>query len=451
MDVIVFLGPTLDRDAARRELEATYLPPAGQGDVYLAARTRPWGIGIVDGYFSHVPAVWHKEILWALSRGVHVFGAASMGALRAAELAPFGMRGTGRIFADYVAGRLEDDDEVAIVHADATSGYRALSDALVNIRATLAAAVERHVIDADLHDVLLRLAKGTFYPDRSWARLLRDARRRGVAPDVLQRFERWLPGGAVDQKRQDALAMLRDMRAARTAQPEALTPAFRFQHTDAWEQVRRQIHLKPLPDASAAASVPGDAVIAELRLRGDEFLAAHEAAFRHVLSRELAATSGDGVDHVLLSDALNDFRLRHGLHDPGSVEPWLAAQGLDLGAFSRLLLEELVSTRQRALFDGEIERVLVQQLRLSGRFRALQDRAAHKRSVLEAVGLDDPDPATAGIAEDALWAWFFRDHLGLDEAPEPDEYARRLGCPMLVLRREVLREWAYREHESGRR
>jgi hypothetical protein len=449
MDIIVFIGPTLNRADAQRELEATYLPPASQGDVYLAARARPWGIGIVDGYFSHVPAVWHKEILWALSRGVHVFGAASMGALRAAELASFGMRGAGKIFADYLAGHLENDDEVAIVHADAASDYRALSDALVNIRATLTAAVDQQVIGPDLHDVLLSEARNTFYQDRSYGRLVREARRRGVAPDELQRFERWLPVGAVDQKRQDALAMLRDMRATRTAHPGPFTPAFRFQHTDAWEQVRRQIHLKPFNDAPTTAWVQGDAVINELRLRGDEFLAARETAFQRVLSRELAETSGDAVDHSLLADALNDFRLRHALHEPGSVEPWLAEQGLDLTSFSRLLLEELVASRQRALFDGEIERELVQQLRVSGRFRALQDRAAHKQSVLEAMGLDNPEPATAGIGEEALWAWFFEDHLMLDDVPEPDAYARGLGCPKLVLRREVLREWAYRKYGNG--
>ena len=44
---------------------------------------RPRAIGIIDGYFQQVPSVWHKEILWAMAQGVHVFGSASMGALRA--------------------------------------------------------------------------------------------------------------------------------------------------------------------------------------------------------------------------------------------------------------------------------------------------------------------------------------------------------------------------------
>ena len=50
-----------------------------------------------------------------MSQGIHVFGSASMGALRA-ELCPFGMVGVGRIFEAYRDGELEDDDEVAVIH-----------------------------------------------------------------------------------------------------------------------------------------------------------------------------------------------------------------------------------------------------------------------------------------------------------------------------------------------
>src|SRR5579859_4749374 len=112
METVIFLGPTLEVNEARKVLGGEYLPPAAQGDLYRVARERPFSIGLVDGYFEHVPAVWHKEILWALSQGIHVFGAASMGALRAAELHPFGMQGVGRIFEAFRDGMLEDDDEV---------------------------------------------------------------------------------------------------------------------------------------------------------------------------------------------------------------------------------------------------------------------------------------------------------------------------------------------------
>ena len=95
----MFVGPTLAAADARGVLDAVYLPPARQGDVYRAVlRDHPRAIGLVDGYFQDVPSVWHKEILWAMARDTQVFGSASMGALRAAELAELGMRGVGRIF-----------------------------------------------------------------------------------------------------------------------------------------------------------------------------------------------------------------------------------------------------------------------------------------------------------------------------------------------------------------
>ncbi len=155
MTACVFVGPTLAVADARNVFDATYFPPAKHGDVYRAvALLKPQAIGLIDGYFQWSGSVWHKEILWSMREGVHVFGASSMGALRAAELAPFGMRGVGRIFEAYRAGvfgaagddALEDDDEVCVVHGPAESGYVAASEALVNIRRTLADAVSANVI-----------------------------------------------------------------------------------------------------------------------------------------------------------------------------------------------------------------------------------------------------------------------------------------------------------------
>src|ERR1700729_3251607 len=98
MMTFIFVGPTLPADEIARTQGFVFLPPVAQGDLYRAARLRPRAIGVIDGFFSGAPSVWHKEILWAMSEGVPVFGAASMGALRAAELHEFGMRGIGRSF-----------------------------------------------------------------------------------------------------------------------------------------------------------------------------------------------------------------------------------------------------------------------------------------------------------------------------------------------------------------
>src|SRR5215813_12803310 len=148
MSVYVFVGPTLPPAEVATALDAVCLPPVAQGDVYRVVGARPRAIGIIDGYFDGMPAVWHKEILWAMHEGVHVFGSASMGALRAAELHEFGMRGIGDIFAAFRDGRLEDDDEVAVLHGPAEAGFRPSTEAMVNVRATLDAAEAAGVLDA---------------------------------------------------------------------------------------------------------------------------------------------------------------------------------------------------------------------------------------------------------------------------------------------------------------
>ena len=103
-EIYVFLGPTLAEKEARAELDAVYLPPVSAGDVYRLWRRRPRAIGIVDGYFDRVPAVWHKEIMWMMEHGVHVFGGAGLGALRAAELDSFGMHGVGWVYQAFRQG-----------------------------------------------------------------------------------------------------------------------------------------------------------------------------------------------------------------------------------------------------------------------------------------------------------------------------------------------------------
>lgn len=129
--MILFAGPSLAGVHVSSMKGIDQRPPVRQGDVYLATLEQPSAIGIIDGYFEGVPSVWHKEILWAMSQGIAVLGASSMGALRAAELDTFGMIGIGSIYRAYRDGQLEDDDEVALVHGPQELGYHALSVAMV--------------------------------------------------------------------------------------------------------------------------------------------------------------------------------------------------------------------------------------------------------------------------------------------------------------------------------
>src|SRR4051794_19615739 len=74
---VVSVGPTLAGEKVDVPDGVVGAPPGAQGDVYRAVRQGARLIGIIDGYFEDVPSVWHKEILWAMDQGVHVFGGAS--------------------------------------------------------------------------------------------------------------------------------------------------------------------------------------------------------------------------------------------------------------------------------------------------------------------------------------------------------------------------------------
>jgi hypothetical protein len=135
---VVFAGPSLPRrpDAAWQALlgRCDLRPPAQRGDLLGVLALRPATLVLLDGYYFNVPSVPHKEILYALDAGIRVIGAASLGALRAAELADLGMTGIGKVFTWYRTGIVDGDDEVALLHAPAEHGYRALTTALVELR-----------------------------------------------------------------------------------------------------------------------------------------------------------------------------------------------------------------------------------------------------------------------------------------------------------------------------
>jgi hypothetical protein len=183
----------------------------------------PRVIGIVDGLFLEAAAVGHREILSALRSGVFVIGSSSMGALRAFELESFGMKGIGEIFHLYRSGLVESDDEVALV-CDPVS-YIALSEPLVHIRLTLQKIRSVELISSYEHDILFETAKKRYYPKRTWDQLFEDlvyfspsadhlslkygiSAHESMTTDRIAELHNLCQTHAVDQKREDAIALL---------------------------------------------------------------------------------------------------------------------------------------------------------------------------------------------------------------------------------------------------
>ncbi len=236
MPNIVFAGPSIHGLSSEAYPGLTFRPPAACGDVARAVRDGATAIGLIDGVFETAPSTWHKEILWALHKGVPVSGASSMGALRAAEMDRFGMRGIGRIYRLVRRGAIQDDDEVAVLHGPAELGFVPLTEAMVDIRYSVRAAARQGVVTGAAAAAFISAAKQTFYKDRIYPRLLQ-ALRDGGFPTEAGRLEAWLKQNRRSVKREDAALLLAAMRRAeRVARP----PPVEFPRTTFWDAFEKR-------------------------------------------------------------------------------------------------------------------------------------------------------------------------------------------------------------------
>jgi hypothetical protein len=207
---VVFLGPSLDADEAATHLDACYFPPIRRGDLPRVIAEGAEAIGIIDGEFGQSLAVSVLEICAGLKQGVRIWGAASMGALRAAECLSVGMLGVGWIFQQYAEGFLRADDEVALLIDP--RNYRARTIPLVNVRWALQLSIAEGLLPESSAAHLLRLAHAVRYTDRTYEGLLEAGSGSPFHTEMktLLEFMKKNPERS-DRKRLDALLLLEAM------------------------------------------------------------------------------------------------------------------------------------------------------------------------------------------------------------------------------------------------
>ena len=414
MNVYVFLGPTLPREAARLELDAHFLPPVSRG-CYRVARTHPFAIGVIDGNVERVPAVWHKEILWALSQRIHVFGGASMGALRAAELSTYGMRGIGGIYQDYQTGLLEDNDEVAVVHGDESTGYKVTSEAMVNIRATLRAAERAGAIRSDLRERLEGLAEvdGSIRAyifcalggcASQWCARNGDDGARCFRRVVARRCQARRCRG-----RASWMASVEAGEQAGHAEPGSA-------HTDSWEWLERSADVRPAPGSPVQ---PFQSLAAEVRLLGDRGDAILAGALARAAARRLQQ------------------------YENVSTDGWAASVGDEAGGDFYRSEREVHGLRRRLHDDCLLQ--LENELRASGVDRDLMSRSREKEQTLARRGHGSPRCQDTGLEQSELLSWYFVEGLGRPVPADMPAALQRMGLPdVAALEVEAAREFLFR-------
>lgn len=429
MTTVVFVGPSLRRAARAVHAGVVFAPPAAAGDVHRAVRAGARVVGLVDGVFEDRPTVGHKEILWALSKGVAVVGGASLGALRAVECAAYGMRGVGSVYADYRDGRRIDDHAVALIHAPEALDYAPLSEPLVTVDATLDAAQTAGVVTPTEADALRGCAEAIFYQALTWPALTAAARAAGaVDAQTLAALEAWLPQGRRDIKREDAEAVVALVSLLAAAPPAA--PVFHFSDTLHWRRARTRFEA-----FVQALSAEDMLVLDELRLQPVRYEREVERAFGRAA---VAASDGDAPSASLSADdAVRAFRAAMGLAEDAAFAAWLRDAGMTRSALSTALHDEDRYVAALEAAAPRLAQAMSAELKLSGADDALRARARRK-----AAALGTTPPAEASV--EALMARFYESRGLADPPLDADEAAQALGlADVAALATLLAREFAF--------
>jgi TfuA protein len=209
---VIFLGPSLSRDKARKILDADYRLPAKKGDLLQLILKEVDIIGLVDGYFlQDYPPTPIEVYNLVRKRNVKVLGSSSLGALRAVELGKYGMIGIGKIFRLFRDGILESDDEVAVTFTDYTN-YK--SEALIDIRYNLFLAQKYKIIDIITGRSILKISKQTYFPYRTYEDILDKCKLK--YPEIhsqLESFRDYILNNKKSLKEMDAVRLLKHIKS----------------------------------------------------------------------------------------------------------------------------------------------------------------------------------------------------------------------------------------------
>ena len=418
MNTYVFTGPTISPDEASHWLDAVYLPPVAQGDIISLLRRQPRVIGIIDGYFERVPAVWHKEILLALSEGVYVVGGASMGALRAAELHTFGMVGVGEVFEWYRDAIIEADDEVAVRHGTPEDNYLILSEALVNIRKTLQLAHKEAIIGQSTLEALISIGRSTNYPERSYPSLVSQGRQSGLPEDEIAALEAYLVGNKVDQKKVDAIQLLEHIAAL----PDSNQPPeadFELQHTVFLQALMERDKTLISMDG---LKVTKEELVNLVRLEIDDVADILDRATISELFLDAAKAMNVSLNEVERKQGLRHFRQTLGLESQEAMAAWMQHNHLTEAEFEQLVEEWALIEMMKRLYLQPSNSAIIRQLLFEGRLEEMVTSAAEKEKRVS----NRHGSVEGANDEERLWAYYAKSK-SLPEEQDRYAHAAQLG------------------------
>lgn len=386
--VVVYAGPTISADAVHAVLpEAQVLSPLARGDLLAGHWNRGDTAVMIDGYFRERRSVGHKEVLWLLTEGVNVIGAASMGALRAAELSPYGMRGIGTVYHMYATDEIDGDDEVGVLHGPAAMGYPPQTVALVNLRYGCQEGAATELVPEAAGRRITAAAKALPFIHRTWQEI--ESRLGEQDHGSLSILRERIGSGEWDIKRLDALAALRAVGTPDAATPNArvIEPAALTGISHNWVLARRS-----LQEHASGRRISDLDVLNAARLFDEEYPLLHERALASLLDG-LAEAQGVTVQEYAQAKLGVDGRSPL----PERLAMWLTPA--ELAALTAEQRPLLVMVRVWPVWQSlDWRPTVLAQLRMSNRWQEWSEIAGQAAEATEAARyrLVVPPPTVCG-------------------------------------------------------
>ena len=429
--VLCYLGPSLDNVRARQIVpDALYRPPARQGDILSdVVNYSPTHIILIDGEFRNNLSPWHKEIVYALQYpGVQaIYGAASMGALRASELDFIGMIGVGRIYEWYRDGVTEDDAEVALNY---TSRARLAIDGKT---------VPEDTVYYPLTVPLVDIRAGMFHyqkefegqPVAAESRRFFEAMRAVHYADRTEHLceKSWdqpfgIPFPRVSQKESDAIQVLQTFRDLKPEPRMAPTPDHLSTYFQALYDRDRKIMLQ-------GYAIPQQHIDSYTLLHNPEY----ERITWDAANQELALMLCDCLCVMVSPEEIDAesqrFWQRSGVETPEQFDQMLWANGWTRNEYQRLIIQNArIHKLQHAVTVTKMyrrnTRSILDYLRTHQAFDYWAEHATSLEAHIKKSGVDD----WLGINLEKTAFGMLTEHFekeGLDLRMTPEDYLLETG------------------------
>ncbi len=205
MKVLIFAGQSIStlRGISDKFKNFAFLPPLKHADLISSVEYyKPDIIGIIDDYCGQSESVWHNEIIYILEKGIKIFGASGVGAIRAAELERFGMVGIGEIFKFYKSLMTSSDEEIVSLF-DEKNNYQRITEPLINIRFTLEKLKNKMEIPEDVFYII----KDIYWKERSKDKIISKLKLNKINEKIIEAIF----ANYYDVQAEDALLLLENI------------------------------------------------------------------------------------------------------------------------------------------------------------------------------------------------------------------------------------------------